>query len=355
MKNKTYIWITLVLTLLLLLGFGSITLIVDPLFHYHAPLKSLQYPLFDERYMNYGIVRNFEYDSIITGTSMTENFKVSQFDSYFGTTTVKVPFSGATYHEVHNILEQAFAHNDDIRYVMFSLDPTALIADKDSLSYSEYPDYLYDDNILNDVYYLLNKDIYKTFTDYVFIYTKLGGQFVGFDAYKNWADNYEYDYDKMLNAYTRPAEAAEETPLTDDDIAMLTDNVNANIISLAASHPDTEFYLFIPPYSLTFFDSMQRCGALKKVLDSWQLEARLLLEYDNIHLFIFFDEYEMIADLSNYRDQIHYSQEVSDYIIDCMAAGEHEVTSRNLAAYFDRLRSYYFNYDYDATFSSCER
>lgn len=38
---------------------------IDPMFHYHAPLKFLSYPLVNERYQNNGIARHFDYDSVI--------------------------------------------------------------------------------------------------------------------------------------------------------------------------------------------------------------------------------------------------------------------------------------------------
>lgn len=59
------------------------------MFHYHAPLKFLSYPLVNERYQNNGIVRHFDYDSVITGTSMTENFKTSEAQKLFGSDFIK--------------------------------------------------------------------------------------------------------------------------------------------------------------------------------------------------------------------------------------------------------------------------
>ncbi len=350
MKNKTYICVTLGLTLALLFGFGFITYYVDPLFHYHAPRENLQYPLYDERYMNYGIVRHFDYDSVITGTSMTENFDASRFDGYFDTTTVKVPFSGASYHEIHNILQKAFDNNSGIRYVMFSLDPTMLIMDKDSLSYDEYPDYLYDENPFNDVYYLLNKDIYLTFTEYVFTFMRLGGVTTNFDTYKNWAGLYEYNYDKMLAEHERLEASGEVFDLTDSDVQMLKENLSANIISLVEEHPDTQFYLFVPPYSLIYFDDLYRAGRIDMNIDAWEIEAEMLLDYDNVHLFAFFDDHDMINNLGNYKDKLHYGQAINNYIIDCMAAGQHQLTKENSSDYFSEIREYYNAFDYDGLF-----
>lgn len=77
-NNKIHIiWIitTIMLTIISFCVFTLITVYIDPLFHYHKPLQGYGYPLDNERYQNDGITRNFEYDSITTGTSMVENFK----------------------------------------------------------------------------------------------------------------------------------------------------------------------------------------------------------------------------------------------------------------------------------------
>jgi hypothetical protein len=58
----------------------------------------------DERYLNDGIVKHFDYDSIITGTSMTQNFRASEFDELFKAHCVKVPLSGASYREINELL-----------------------------------------------------------------------------------------------------------------------------------------------------------------------------------------------------------------------------------------------------------
>ena len=84
-------------TLGLLLMLVGVTAFIDPFLHYHAPLSFLEYPLKDERYQNNGIAKNYDYDAMITGTSMTQNFKASDFETLWGVKTVKTSYSGATY------------------------------------------------------------------------------------------------------------------------------------------------------------------------------------------------------------------------------------------------------------------
>ena len=98
-KYKIWIACTLACTLLAMAVPAAAIVYTDPFFHYHAPLGRFAYPINNQRYQNDGITRHFSYDSIITGTSMTENFKKSEADEIFGADFIKVPFSGGSYKE----------------------------------------------------------------------------------------------------------------------------------------------------------------------------------------------------------------------------------------------------------------
>ena len=80
MKSQTWNKIVIMGTLAVLAVCAAATIYIDPFFHYHAPLQEYQYPINEERYQNDGIVKHFEYDALITGSSMCENFKTTEFD-----------------------------------------------------------------------------------------------------------------------------------------------------------------------------------------------------------------------------------------------------------------------------------
>ncbi|MDY2699823.1 MAG: hypothetical protein SOV61_09775 [Lachnospiraceae bacterium] len=98
-------------------------------------------------------MRNFEYDSIITGSSMTANFMTSEADQTFNANFIKVPFFGGLYKEVNDNLLRAYnAYGKNIKYVIRSLDYSCLVQDKDAYrDYVEYPTYLYNENPFDDV------------------------------------------------------------------------------------------------------------------------------------------------------------------------------------------------------------
>lgn len=92
-KSKIYILVFFVLTVGMLGTIGFWVVKTDPFFHYHKPMTDQYfYRISNARNQNDGITRQFTYDALITGTSMTENFKASEMDILFGVQSVKVLF-----------------------------------------------------------------------------------------------------------------------------------------------------------------------------------------------------------------------------------------------------------------------
>ncbi|MBP1553777.1 MAG: hypothetical protein J6B21_06445, partial [Oscillospiraceae bacterium] len=127
-------------------------------------------------------------------------------------------------------------------------------------------------------------------------------------------------------------------------------NITQNVTSIAAKNPETEFYIFISPYSIYYFDRAQRNGVLDKHIDAEKYITELLLEQDNINVFSFYDDYEMICNMDNYRDIAHYGAEINSQILVWMKEGKHQLTKENYLQYYDNIREFLKNYNYDTLF-----
>jgi hypothetical protein len=133
---------------------------VDPFFHFHAPdTERYYYVLDNQRSQNDGLLRQFDFDGIITGTSMTHKFLSTEMDVLFGTNSIKASFAGGSYREINEMLEKAFRLHPDLKVVIRSLDLDQLTSEKDRMRDGVFPSYLYDEKSLNDVKYLLNRDV----------------------------------------------------------------------------------------------------------------------------------------------------------------------------------------------------
>lgn len=349
LKYKIWIINTLIFAIIVFIIFASITIYIDPLFHYHKPLNKYKYPVNNERYQNDGITRNFKYESIITGTSMTENFKKSEADRIFGSDFIKVPFSGGHYKEINENLKRAYASDKNIKYVIRCLDYSLLIEDKNTYREdAEYPFYLYNNNLFDDVEYVLNKSILFGQTRGVIKHTKAGLETTNFDDYANWNSAYNFGAETVLSTYTLDETVSPVQVFSEDERRMVLGNIRQNVTSLAAAHPETTFYYFFPPYSICYWDVLKNNGQTDWRIDAEQAAIEEILKYPNIKLYSFCNNFELVCNLDNYKDQAHYGEWVNSWILEWMHNDEYLLTKDNYKDYIKIIREFYNSYDYSS-------
>lgn len=343
---KKWIIGTALALLALLVLYAAVTVYIDPLFHYHAPLDTLQYPLNDERYQNDGILRHFEYDSIITGTSMCERFKASEAEELFGGKFVKVPLSGARYKEINNQLERAYTYGKDIRLVVRGLDVNALIMDKDAIrdNYNP-PEFLYNNNIFDDVSYLFNKTLFLKNLK-VLEYTRQGNLTTDFDSYAVVHDPATGSAQNVMGHYTVTERAETQQHLTESDKALISENLRQNVTELIKAHPETEFYYFFCPYSIAYWDELDSLGTLNQHLEAVAFAAEELLKYPNLKLFNFCADFDTVTELNNYVDQAHYVSSINSLLLHHMAEGKYLLTAENYQESMAETMRFYQEFDY---------
>ncbi len=348
-----------------LIGFGLIVVFilcfilvlvwyVDPFFHYHKPhTDKFFYALNNERSQNDGIVRHFDYDALITGTSMTENFRTSEVDEMFGTNCIKVSYSGGTFHETNSIIEKAFRYNPDIRLVIRSIDPVYIDYDADEMrdELGEYPEYLYDDNPFNDVEYVFNIDvIYRTLAAMT-SYSTVG--ITSFDEYDRWQDNYVFGETRLI-LRTDDREREKAAPYTTDDYERIRENIETNLTGIADMHPSTRFLYFIPPYSIIHWYNELMDGNLDNYVNAERYAIELMLEHPNIEVYSYNTRYDIITDLDNYKDDTHYGDWINSNLLESMAQGDYQITRENYEDYISQEYKFYLNYDYEGLAETAE-
>ena len=349
MKNKIFVIMTIASIGFIITLISAIIIWVDPFFHYHKPIEGLTYPLYSERYQNNGIVRHFDYDAIITGTSMTENFKASECDALFGTHAVKVPFSGGYLNEIDANLKRAFSENCEIKLVVRSLEWGNLVNDKDAWNdIYTYPYYLYDDNVFNDVSYVFNKTVFLSAIGRL-LKNEPEDANTTFDDYEYWSDRFEYGKEAVRNTYVRPEISLQKTVLSMKEKVNAAENMEYNILDTVKANPETTFYIFFPPYSVAYWDIAQREGKLDYSIELQKIAIEAMLPYDNVKIFSFCHKKEWVTNLDNYIDANHYSGKINSDILRYMAddSSEYLITKENYMVYIDEIREFYSNYDYE--------
>ena len=348
MKHNSKLWSILCLgiTFAILILFASATAVIDPFFHLHPPLEQLSYPLNNQRYQNDGIVRHFDYDALITGTSMTENFRNSELDALFGTKSVKVSYSGGTFPELTANLEQALEHNPGVKLVLFCLDEWFLSSGRELIQADgAYPVYLYDDNPFNDVEYLLNREIFWENTLAVLSHTGKGLPTTSFDQYGSWV--YPYDAEIVRSNYNRP-EQEMPYPFTEADAALLRDTLENTLVAFARENPETQFIVYFPPYSALTWDQGIRQGLFPRNIELYRMASEILLGEENIQLFSFHTDFATTTDLNNYRDIVHHSDQINSLLLQRFHSGEYRLTKDTYLQHWQEVRDFYQNFDFEA-------
>lgn len=328
---------------------GMVVYIFDPYFHFHKPFDFVAYRLYDERYANDGISRHFEYDAIITGTSMAQNFKPSEVDELFDTKCVKETFSGAGYQELSQNLERALQRNDALKKVFWTVDYNAIIREPDWCGYDNYPTYLYDDSVWNDTSYIFNKSILYHGVLPNIIMTLTGQPSTTMDEYSSWDKETGLQY--ILQSYNRDV-ITDVLPheLTAEEHIFVRENVQKNLVDLVNKYPDVTFYMFYAPYSICYWDALNNQEAIIRQLEAEYIATELLLECPNVKLYNFNDQYEMITNLHNYRDKEHYASWINTQILEWMAEDVGLVTKENYQERLKQEEQFFLNYDYDSIY-----
>lgn len=357
MRAKSWLRLFCLLCASVFLYAGAFVWYVDPFFHYHAPRTDrFFYPLDNERSMNDGILRHFDYDAIITGTSLAACFKTSELDALFGVHSVKIPASGASYFEINRLINTGLETHPEMKLVVRSIDRHLLLYGAEELrdDLGEYPDYLYDRNPFNDYQYLFNADVLFTRCLNMALDAARPGFVPGmtsFDDYSNTMAEYKgaFGLPNIENMFHFDLDAVgEPIHLSEYDRQAVTRKIQENVVATAEAHPDVTFYCFFPPVSLGYWRDRIALGDIYAQIEAEQLASELMLQCPNIRLFDFTGRTDIISDVNQYRDLMHYGEWINSLMLKWMREDRYRLMEENVADFFAERLTYYLSADYKA-------
>ena len=327
MSRKKWTILTLGALIFCLIAIVGSVMLVDPFEIYHKATAFIP-PITNgtQNYSNAGVAKSYEYDSVIIGSSMTENFTPSQLSRLLGGHFIKLPINGGSPFNNKQMMDLAFGTHD-IQRIFYGVDI-------ESLTYfyktpkCEMPDYLYDDNLFNDTAYWFNKSV---LLKYIPACLKTLGQSdpAQRDTMYNWGDMYEYGKaaalrDTVITADIIPQKGDGEAAVLSQQSLL---NVQHNYLPYVEQHPDTEFIFFFPPYSLAQWYEFYQTGDLVYHLSQKEALIRELLPYQNVRIYDFQAETDWILNLDNYIDASHYGPWINDAMVEAVARDEYRILS----------------------------
>lgn len=346
-RYKKWIISTIVTISILFVFVAALVICVDPFFQYHAPLEDFPYLVDNQLSQNPGMAKNMEYDSVILGSSMTVNFNTNWFEELLNLQTIKLNYSGAYPKDQANIMDIIFDNGHKVDAVFLGIDVMTYTGGVEETKYP-IPEYLYDNNYLNDVQYLFNKDVVLNYilrpladpdkTDLSTVYQSW------------WTDEY-YNIQWVMHNYVHPAKVETATE-PDAYIASVDLNLKTNICPYIEQNPDTVFYVFFPPYSILYWNDVIQENHLEATMAEYDYIADTMLAYDNVRVFFFPNQEWIVTDLNNYADYSHYHRDINRYMTECFADGSCEVTSRKeMDEALRKMRDVIERFDFEELFA----
>jgi len=318
-------WCVLCAILLALLSFLLVltVAVIDPFEIYHRALfYSPPYASGTQVYSNAGVAKSFHYDSVIVGSSVTENCTPSVYDAALGGRFVKLCMNGGLSGDHAKMLDAAFSQRDIVR-VVYGLDLFAYSQYYNNLK-APFPEYLYDDNLLNDVSYWFNKGV--LFTQIPEALSRIG------------TPDEDEDRDRMY--YWSPPDLPGHdalwagvdlvSPLPDQaiDERMLEfaqGCAENNLLAYVRAHRETTFDVFFPPYSLLYWAKQARSGQFETCMAQKRLLLSLLVGEENVRVHDF-QLAPWVSEDDLYYDPIHYTSPVNDGMAAAIAEGTYLVS-----------------------------
>lgn len=329
----------------------------DPLQLYHKTWWRSETLNSNMRIQAAGIIRHRDFDSVIFGTSIMENYSAKYAGKILGGNFVNISISAGDYFERARILDFLF-NEKNIRNVIYSLDSVYM---NTRAGYSPFPyatyEYLYDKNPFNDIRVYLNWHYIKCLSTWSSNRDCVGAssdidrpnawlgdsekmhRFGGLDKWCAASGNY-----MMRNTIDKISQAghavATGSPLryseaeTGRRVANALAYVDKYVIGFVRAHPETRFYFVFPPYSRAQYAIWYQYRTINPIIHAAVIrhlvsEASLL---PNMQIFGFEDE-AYSDDIANYMDSIHSRPDHDVDLLASLVNGHGWLTTENVEGY----------------------
>lgn len=306
-----------------------------------------------------GVINNYEFDSVILGTSMLENTSSLEANQLLGTNFVNLSISGSDFHERFIILKYLL-DKKHIKKVIYSLDSFYI---EQRIGKDDYPinkfDYLYDNNKNNDIKAYLNDKFLKCLFSFS-LDNKCIGKKTTFEYPNAWFPKKEHNsrfggLDNWFKAYNNEQIQTSFTEIVDtsnkiknNEILPINHFINENkqaaiqyidnnLLNIIDIHKDTEFILVFPPYYRMKFAIWAQYNPTHYEVHKAVIEYLVLQssKYGNLKVFGY-ENQDFLDDISNYKDLSHYHQSINSNMLHDFKKDVSLLTPNNVYTYIEQ-------------------
>lgn len=292
-----------------------------------------------EFYLNAGLIKQYDYDSVSIGSSMTQNFHIEDIKEQLEfQKPIKLPISGGSIVEHSMVLESAIS-TGKVKNVLFGLDIFSL-----NNTGNRLPEYLYDNSIWNDYKYIFSIDTLKRSFTYPFLHFTIAKTHpkLDYNLMFQWQHNYpesDFSQAKVLSSYKKRSVNLDNHEDSNKVTNERIEGFNKYILKIVKDNPSINFIFFYPPYSILTYKSMNSSN-LDSFFEVKKVINRKLKALPNVQIYDFQDNWSMITNLDNYKDITHYHSKINSYILKEISKRNNLIDSKDYTEFMIKINSY---------------
>lgn len=315
----------------------------------------------NERFMNAGFINTYlnsdlGYDTVIIGTSMTENFSTLQVEKTLGVGKVlKLSTKGSGAVVQNQTIAKALA-TGKVKNVIWGINSIAYSAENANINQKwTFPEHLYKTgwlaNIFGKIEYLISLQTLQ----------------YSFDLFQNKKAIGKYWIFSTINSvYSwgnyREAKGDFQKWNSEENIARLKKKhinqvllkkkynfyyetnfptIDQYIIPIIQSNPDVHFNFFFEPFSTLkiLTSNTNRFLSLRKYT------VEKLARFKNVKIYSF-DTAPFVNDLNSYHDPVHHRGSYNTFMVEMMSQNKFLLTQNNIDDYIKLMEEQIRNYDF---------
>lgn len=286
-----------------------------------------------------GLVKNYEYDTLILGSSMTQNFDMELFRQELDAKPLHIGIGGMGVDELLAYIRLSEETGKCENYYI-CIDQY-MLTDAETF---KTPEYLFRDDAVSKLCYLFSYEVWFRYLPLDAVLTAANAlgvplpakfaQSSDIDLLANWENDFYYGRDVVIRNYMN-----NEYGVSAVETEGLYERMTAWMDQLFESLPGEKerYHFFFPPYSVLFWCDAKSEG----YFEIYQEAKRYFLEkakYYGIEVFDF-QAADCVYDLENYKDMTHYRAEINDWMVSCFADGTYLLDADTLDANITKLRN----------------
>ncbi|WP_100961699.1 hypothetical protein [Bosea sp. FBZP-16] len=309
--------------------------VVDPI-QYFRPASFYKPGIYSqERFLYPAVIRHQAFDSVVMGTSTAMTTRPSFANSLFGGHFIKLTMNGGRAYEQATVLRTAFA-KQPLRTVVWGIDPHIwFIPFEERNDLYVFPEYLYKSDPVGVLrYYLLSRDIAQMSLTSLYngFWKPHMIQAIDPDNVGNWIEFFTSrtyacrEVEKQVSKFFDRNKLPSRAPLDEGSLAFyrlaLNANFDQNLEPLIRDNPQTQFYLYTPPYSRAeaYSHAVTKPEILAVRQEFKERLQKLAADRPNVRYYDFEQWRDVTDNLDNYYDFQHYSREINNRMFAFMAA-----------------------------------